>query len=500
MPRAAPIWLLEIVVCPWRWAASSCLRYRLTRTTTALGASFSVEGSRRGSLTGNAPGADLGHLRVVAVSIQATARPTVRSRSIGPERRPPGLREDPRQPHVVVDPHHLNILQHRGFRHTGGTPPPDRTEAVRAPFDPGPEVDLDLIDLPRVEERAVEPAAALDQDVRHPTPSQRVEQVAGSDPARVGREDEHLAPRVHQGRAPAGVGFLGRDDQDRDLPRRPDQAAVGRDPGQAIDDDAQGGAGAGRPGGQLGVVVLDRAQSDDDRIHLAAPLVDDRPGTRPADPLAIAAGRGGLAVPGHRPLGDDVGPPCGHSLEEWPVEPGGPRLLDPDLDLDPGLAEPGEAAAVDPGERVAHRGDDADHPGGDQGIGARRGLAEVATGFQGDEGRGTSGGLARERQRMDLGMRAAELLMVTERDGDPIPDQHAADHRVGFDRPFTPTGLGEGEAHPRRVFDRVGGHAGAQKWAGLDVGPGFAAGATFFAGSAAFEGSAFASAISVPAG
>src|SRR5271165_546373 len=59
MDKGSPSWLLEVVEKPCRWKASSCLKYRLTRPTTALGACFAPSGSCRSSFTKEISGRDV---------------------------------------------------------------------------------------------------------------------------------------------------------------------------------------------------------------------------------------------------------------------------------------------------------------------------------------------------------------------------------------------------------------------------------------------------------
>ena len=144
----------------------------------------------------------------------------------------------------------------------------------------------------------------------------------------------------------------------------PEAARSGRagyrgEPAGAVEHDPRGAPEAGGSGGEPRIVGQGRADPDEDRVHPAAELVHQHPGAGPGDPSAVAGRRGGLAVEGHRPLGDHVRPtgrqsfqvrgiePCVASVSSRPTRPPGPPV------------EPCEPAARHPGERVGHRRHDA---------------------------------------------------------------------------------------------------------------------------------------------
>ena len=77
---------------------------------------------------------------------------------------------------------------------------------------------------------------------------------------------------------------------------------------------------------------------------------------------------------------------------------------------------------------------------GDNRVGAGRRFALMAAGLERDIHRRALRPLARRRQRMDLGVRPAELLVPTLADHLAILHDDAADHRVRLDKALAAAG------------------------------------------------------------
>jgi len=151
------------------------------------------------------------------------------------------------------------------------------------------------------------------------------------------------------------------------------------------------------------------------------------------DPLALAGLGGDAAVERRRQLERDERPPLAHAQEEPGIELG--RLLgaQPSLDDDAGGAQLGDALAGDARIGILDRYDDADEPGGDQGVGAGRRPAPMAARLEADIGGGAAGSRAGAGQRLGLAMRPAARLGPAAPDDAAVPDDDAADRRVGPD-------------------------------------------------------------------
>ena len=94
------------------------------------------------------------------------------------------------------------------------------------------------------------------------------------------REDERPRSRAaSSGIAAVGGARFGDGDQDGDVPSGPSELAGRGKRGLAVEHDPDGRSGTGRPGGELGVVGQDRADPDEDGVHPAPELVDQRAGT-----------------------------------------------------------------------------------------------------------------------------------------------------------------------------------------------------------------------------
>ena len=276
----------------------------------------------------------------------------------------------------------------------------------------------------------------------------------GTGPAPGNRKN--LATRRKKRRDAVLGGSIGRRDQDGNLASGFRELGRGRQPGGGVEDDPEGRSGAGRPGGQGGVIGQGGADPDEEAVDLPSTLVDPGAGSGPGDPSAVAGGAGGLAVEGHRPLGDHVGSSGRQPFQIGEIESAGLLGGDPGADLDPRVDQSGEAAAGDAGERVSHRRDDADDPRGEDRVGAGGGLAEVAARFEADVERRSASVTGRRLDGDDLGMRAAESLVMAEPDEPAAANEDGPDHRIRLDAAPTALGLGERQAHPTVVVLRGG--------------------------------------------
>ena len=266
-------------------------------------------------------------------------------------------------------------------------------------------------------------------------------------------ERQDLAAEAGQG------GRAARPGPGRSRPRRPGPRApsgpAGSTRGSRAAPSRMTRAATRGPGGRAvrrGSSASTVPMPDDDRVHPPSQGVDQgpRPGAR--DPAAVPAGRGDLAVEGHRPLGRHVRPARRQPLQVGRVEPPGLVPARPDLDPDQHRASRAKPPPATRGIWVAHRGD---HPGDarvEDGPGARRGLADVAARLQGDVQRRTP---ARPRPRADRAATSAcgpaEPVVMADGDEPVVADDHGADHRVGLDAPQAARGLGQGPLHPEFV-------------------------------------------------
>ena len=112
-----------------------------------------------------------------------------------------------------------------------------------------------------------------------------------------------------------------------------------------------------------------------------------------------------------------------------------------DLDLDPRLAQTGEAAAVDLRIRVADRSHHARDAGLDDRVGARRRAAEMRARLERDVQRRAARPLARLLERRNLGVRRAVSGVPPFADDLAPAHQHRPDQRMrAFDLPASPLG------------------------------------------------------------
>src|SRR6185369_7105606 len=102
-----------------------------------------------------------------------------------------------------------------------------------------------------------------------------------------------------------------------------------------------------------------------------------------------------------------------------------------DLDVDPGRPQPLETAPGDPRIGIAVAGHDLGDPRRDHRVSARRRAAVVRAGLQGHIERRAARPLSGVAERLDLGMRTADLAMPAAAD-DLVPlHENGTDHRIG---------------------------------------------------------------------
>ena len=122
------------------------------------------------------------------------------------------------------------------------------------------------------------------------------------------------------------------------------------------------------------------------------------------DPARRAVGRRRLGVEAHRRL-DQAPRPAGPAVVQVRRQrPPRARGTRPDLDVEPGRAEPCEPAPCDPRVRVLERHHDAPDAGCDQRVGARRRTTIVRARLEGDVGGAVPSPLPRRLERVGLGV------------------------------------------------------------------------------------------------
>src|SRR4051812_13398415 len=127
-------------------------------------------------------------------------------------------------------------------------------------------------------------------------------------------------------------------------------------------------------------------------------------------------------------------------MEERGVQLARGLRLDPDLDRDSRAAKTlGTASRFR--IRISGRDDNAPYSRRDQGVGARRRLAMVGTGLEGDVERRTARAVAGSPERRDLGVLLAVASVKPLADDGAIANDDGADHRVR--RRLSPPAAGE---------------------------------------------------------
>src|SRR5579875_4092593 len=162
----------------------------------------------------------------------------------------------------------------------------------------------DLVDLPRVQERAGQMRAPLQQQRRDPRSAQLLQRRDHARGLVLARGDDHLGS-VGGERAGRRARRGARDDDDqRHRARVAQQARLQRQPRERVEHHPPRlapGPALG-PSGQQRVVGEGGADPDRDRVALRPPAVGHRAARLPGDPSRLAAAGGDLAVERHRGL------------------------------------------------------------------------------------------------------------------------------------------------------------------------------------------------------
>ena len=117
------------------------------------------------------------------------------------------------------------------------------------------------------------------------------------------------------------------------------------------------------------------------------------------------------------------------------------------LHHNPGRPQPRDAGAIDARIAIASRNHHPGNAGRDQRVRAGRGLAMMAAGLQRDIGGGTTRGVTGHRQRLRFGVRAAAGGRHRAADNTTLPDDDAADRRIGPTAAQSAPRQGQGRAH-----------------------------------------------------
>ena len=139
--------------------------------------------------------------------------------------------------------------------------------------------------------------------------------------------------------------------------------------------------------------------------------------------------RGHLPVQGHGVFGYHQGTALLHGVQERFVDSAARWLQDPHGHFDAG--PPQSLVARHKRVGIEHAHDHARNAGLDKRLGARRRLARMAAGLQGDIGRGTGRRLAASRKRLPLGMGTAETVVPALADDTAVSHNDGADKGVG---------------------------------------------------------------------
>src|SRR4051812_10620983 len=182
----------------------------------------------------------------------------------------------------------------------------------------------DLVDLARVEERAGDVRAALEQDRRDLAVAELVERRAHPGGLVLADGDDDLGARGLQRVGLVAWRGARDDDGQRRLGAGLDELAGQRQPGERVEDDAPRLAvDAVDARRQLRVVGQRGADPDGDRVDGGAPVVGELAAELAGDPLRVAGGRGDLPVERHRRLEQHPRPPRAGVLAEGLVAEAG---------------------------------------------------------------------------------------------------------------------------------------------------------------------------------
>ena len=221
----------------------------------------------------------------------------------------------------------------------------------------------------------------------------------------------------------------------QELPGLLDELGIEREAAGGVEDDtARLVADALDPRGELRVVGQRGADAHRHGVARGAPAVGDEPAVLAGDPLGVARLGRHLAVEAHGRLEEDPRAPGTGVLAEGLVllaRPGG-QLAAREVDLHALVAQDAQAPARGLLGRVVAGDDDAPDAGREDGVRARRLLTVVAARLERHvEGGALQVGVAGGRDRVDLRVRAAVLLVPALAEHPIVLDHHRSDHRVG---------------------------------------------------------------------
>ena len=171
------------------------------------------------------------------------------------------------------------------------------------------------------------------------------------------------------------------------------------------------------------------------------------------DPAAFPGGRRDAPVEGGGELERDPGPVLGLAQEETRVILRRLGGEDPEVDGNPGIPQGLEPRARHARVAVLDRRHDARHSGGDQRIGAGRGLAVVRTGFERDVGGRPTRRVTGLGQRLRFRMRPPSRRRMAAPDDAAVLDDDAAHRRIGPGPPHAAAAQAQRMGHVAGVVE-----------------------------------------------
>ncbi len=226
-------------------------------------------------------------------------------------------------------------------------------------------------------------------------------------------------------------------------------SAVDRRSRAAVADDADRIASAFHTAGEQRIVLEHGADADHDGGQPVARFVHMMAGSFARDPAAVAGVRGNFAVERHRVLERDERCLVRDVVEENLVYAAAFILAHAGFDLDACVAQ--NLCAFSGHQRIRVQTAD-EHPANlvlDDRIRARRRASPVAARLKRDVQVGACAVLSAVRERVALGMQAADVLVPAFTDDFTVLDDHAADHRIRID--VTGSALGQRQ-RPTHIF------------------------------------------------
>ena len=169
------------------------------------------------------------------------------------------------------------------------------------------------------------------------------------------------------------------------------------------------------------------------------------------NPFAVAAAGGDPPVERGRDLEGDQGPTLNDSLEKSAIEIFRVFGADSGRNRDARSLETFDALARDPRIGIDESNDDARDAGGNQSVGAGRGLAMMGARFQTDIGGGAPCRRAGPRQGFAFRVRPTAWLGPAAADDLVASHQDTAHRRIGPNRPKPALGERQGTSHPMVV-------------------------------------------------